>query len=98
MDLGGIGGILVASHLVGEQMRRVVDGPDHAAEEKALLPLYQALSVAPAAASMKAALKLLGHDVGPPRLPLVEPDADEVEVDPLGARIPGPAREGLTAT
>ena len=27
MDLGGTGGILVASHLVGEQMRRVVDGP-----------------------------------------------------------------------
>ena len=80
MELGGVGGILVASHLVGEQMRRVVDGPDHVGEEKALLPLYRALSVAPAAASMKAALKLLGHDTGPPRLPLVEPDADEVEV------------------
>ncbi len=80
MELGGVGGILVASHLVGEQMRRVVDGPDHVGEEKALLPLYRALSVAPAASSMKAALKLLGHDTGRPRLPLVEPDADEVEV------------------
>jgi len=77
MGLGGTGGILVASHLVGEQMRRVVDGDSQA--EEALLPLYEALSVAPAAASMKTALGLLGHPVGKPRLPLVEPGADAVD-------------------
>lgn len=77
MGMGGTGGILVASHLVGQQMRRVVDG-DAGAEEP-LLPLYKALSVAPAASSMKAALKLTGRDVGTPRLPYVEPDPDEVD-------------------
>ena len=31
LELGGCGGILVASHLVGEQMRRMVDEPEHRA-------------------------------------------------------------------
>ena len=74
LDMGGTGGILVASHLVGEQMRRMIDEPDHRHEiQDGLKPLYEALSVAPLAASIKAALKLLGRDVGSPRLPLVEP-------------------------
>ncbi len=77
MELGGTGGILVASHLVGERMRQIVDG-DSGAQET-LLPLYKALSVAPAAAAMKAALGMLGHDVGAPRLPIVEPQPDELE-------------------
>jgi len=29
LDLGGCGGVLVASHVVGEQMRRMVDEPEH---------------------------------------------------------------------
>ena len=28
LDLGGAGGILVASHLVGPQMRRMIDEPE----------------------------------------------------------------------
>src|SRR5919106_2726651 len=32
MDLGGAGGILVASHLVGREMRRIVDEPEHRQE------------------------------------------------------------------
>ena len=81
LDMGGTGGILVASHLVGPQMRRMVDEPDnrHGIQDE-LKPVYEALSVAPLAASVKASLKLLGRDVGPPRLPLVEPNSDEVAV------------------
>jgi 4-hydroxy-tetrahydrodipicolinate synthase len=67
----------VASNLVGSEMRRIVDEPAARGElEASLLPLYEALSVAPLAASVKAALGMMGHDVGGPRLPLV-PASDE---------------------
>lgn len=79
LDLGGSGGILVASHIVGSRMRRMIDEPEsRAGLEQELLPLYEALSVAPAAASVKAAMRLLGHELGGPRLPLVEPDESDV--------------------
>jgi len=80
LDLGGRGGILVASHLAGEEMRRMIDEPDerHAIEES-LLPLYDALAVAPACISAKAALNLLGHEVGGVRLPMVEATSGELE-------------------
>jgi 4-hydroxy-tetrahydrodipicolinate synthase len=78
LDLGGSGGILVASHLVGAQMRRMVDEPDrrHAIEAE-LTPLYDALALAPACISVKAALSLLGHDVGGLRLPMIEASEQE---------------------
>jgi len=80
LDLSGSGGILVASHLVGEQMRRMIDEPDERnAIERGLLPLYDALAVAPACISTKAALNLLGHDVGGVRLPMVEATSSELE-------------------
>jgi 4-hydroxy-tetrahydrodipicolinate synthase len=78
LDMGEAGGILVASHIVGPEMRRMVDEPgERAAIHESLLPVFAALSVAPAAVSTKAALKLLGHDVGRPRLPYVEADERE---------------------
>ncbi len=79
LDLGGTGGILVASHLAGREMRRMIDEPDRREElERELLPFYAALSVAPAAASVKAALRMLGRDVGDPRLPIVAPTQSEL--------------------
>jgi 4-hydroxy-tetrahydrodipicolinate synthase len=78
LDMGEAGGILVASHIVGPAMHRMVDEPgERAAIHESLLPVFAALSVAPAAISTKAALKLLGHDVGAPRLPYVEADERE---------------------
>ena len=78
LDMGEAGGILVASHIVGPEMRRMVDEPgERAAIHESLLPVYAALSVAPAAVSTKAALNLLGHEVGRPRLPYVEADERE---------------------
>jgi 4-hydroxy-tetrahydrodipicolinate synthase len=81
MDLGGAGGILVASHLVGREMRRVVDEPDRRHEiEDGLRDLYKALTVTTNPIPVKAALNLAGHDVGGLRLPLVEADEEETTV------------------
>ncbi len=81
LDLGEAGGILVASHLFGEEMRRMVDEPDRRREvDRSLSDVYRDLSIAPLACSTKAALNLLGFDVGTPRLPYVELDEDEIGV------------------
>ena len=78
LDMGGAGGILVASNLVGAEMRRLIDEPDRRAEiQDSLKPLYDALAVAPLAASTKAALNMLGHDVGGTRLPIVDLSEEE---------------------
>ena len=81
MDLGGAGGILVASHLVGGEMRRIVDEPERRHEiEDGLRDLYKALTVTTNPIPIKAALNLAGHDVGGLRLPLVEADEAETAV------------------
>ena len=81
LRLGGAGGICVASHIAGRQMREMVtaaragdlDRTD--AIDRELQPLYDALSITTNPIPLKAALNLLGHDVGGLRLPLVEADA-----------------------
>jgi 4-hydroxy-tetrahydrodipicolinate synthase len=81
MDLGGTGGILVASHLVGRQMRRILDEPDSRGEiEDGLSDLYKALTITTNPIPVKAALNMTGHDVGRLRLPLVEATEDEKAV------------------
>lgn len=81
MDLGGTGGILVASHLVGREMRRILDEPEHRHEiEDGLRDLYGALTVTTNPIPIKAALELAGHDVGGLRLPLVEASEEEKAV------------------
>jgi 4-hydroxy-tetrahydrodipicolinate synthase len=78
LEMGGAGGILTSSHLVGPEFRRMVDEPDQrAAIHASLLPVFKALGVAPLAVSIKAALNLLGVRAGHVRLPYV--DADEAE-------------------
>lgn len=81
LDLGEPGGILVASHLFGEQMHRMVDEPEHRREiDRSLADAYRDLSVAPLACSVKAALNLIGIRAGAPRLPYVELVDDELAV------------------
>jgi 4-hydroxy-tetrahydrodipicolinate synthase len=81
MDLGGSGGILVASHLVGREMRRVIDEPDSRREiEGGLRDLYEALTVTTNPIPVKAALNMAGHDVGGLRLPLLEATSEEKAV------------------
>jgi 4-hydroxy-tetrahydrodipicolinate synthase len=78
LDLGEPGGILVASHLFGEEMHRMVDEPERRREiDQGLHDAYRDLGVAPLACSVKAALNMLGLGVGGPRLPYVELDERE---------------------
>ncbi len=78
MDMGGAGGIVVASHLVGREMRRIIDEPDRRQEiEDGLRDLYRALTVTTNPIPIKTALQLAGHDVGGLRLPLVEASEEE---------------------
>ncbi len=81
LDMGGAGGILVASHIVGPEMRRMVDEPENREQiEAGLQDVYSALGVGPLVMTTKAALNMLGRPVGKPRLPLVEADEAELSV------------------
>ncbi len=78
LDIGGAGGICVASHVVGPEMRRMYDEPEARAEiDASLQEIYAAMFVTASPAPVKAALAMLGHDAGPLRLPLVECDDAE---------------------
>jgi 4-hydroxy-tetrahydrodipicolinate synthase len=94
LELGGCGGICVASHLVGDEMRRMVDEPEHRAEiDASLRDVYAAMGVTTNPIPVKAALELAGHPVGGLRLPLVE--ADEGERDQIRSVL---ERHGLLAS
>ncbi|HEX6228180.1 MAG TPA: 4-hydroxy-tetrahydrodipicolinate synthase [Solirubrobacterales bacterium] len=87
LELGGAGGILVASHLVGPQMREMWDAAqagdlDRAREIDATLrPLYEGLAVTTNPIPIKAALEMTGAiPSGGLRLPLVRADQREAEV------------------
>jgi 4-hydroxy-tetrahydrodipicolinate synthase len=91
LDMGGAGGILVASHVVGDEMRRMVDEPARRAEiDASLRDVYSTLFMTASPTCTKAALNLLGHDVGGLRLPLVE--ATEAELAQVRAML---ERHGL---
>src|SRR5215207_5455564 len=80
LDQGGAGGICVASHVVGDEMKRLFDEPDARAEiDAGLRDVYSTLFLTASPTCTKAALNLLGHEVGSCRLPMVE--ADEHELD-----------------
>jgi len=92
LDLGEAGGICVASHIVGPEMRRMIDEPERRAElDASLRDVYETLFLTASPTCTKAALNLLGHDVGTLRLPMVE--ADEAETAAVRAML---ERHGLT--
>ncbi len=81
LDMGGAGGILVASHIVGDQMRMMVDRPAERAQiDESLRDVYETLFLTSSPTCVKAALNLLGLRAGGLRLPLVEADEEEVAV------------------
>jgi 4-hydroxy-tetrahydrodipicolinate synthase len=91
LDMGGAGGILVASHVVGDEMRRMVDEPETRAEvDASLRDVYETLFITSNPICVKAALNLLGLRAGGLRLPLVE--ADEAEKQAVRAML---ERHGL---
>lgn len=82
LEMGGAGGICVASHLFGEEMHRMVDEPEHRREiNQSLEDVYRDMAVGPLACATKAALHLLGVlPIPAPRLPYVELDEPELDV------------------
>jgi 4-hydroxy-tetrahydrodipicolinate synthase len=82
-EIGGAGGITVSSHLVGEQMKdlyeaaRAGDVERSRAIDAELADVYRTLFIAPAPATVKAALEMLGFEPSGVRLPLVEVDDAE---------------------
>jgi len=83
-ELGGTGGICVHTHVVGPQVKelvtRVREGDHEGARriEQETAPALEILKVQTNPIAIKAALNLLGHDVGGLRLPLVEATEDEI--------------------
>jgi 4-hydroxy-tetrahydrodipicolinate synthase len=84
LELGGAGGILVASHLVGAQMREMWDAAQAGDLERArqidsgLRQLYDSLGVTTNPIPVKAALAMLGLiPTDRLRLPLVSADAEQ---------------------
>jgi len=83
VELGGRGGVCVHTHVVGPQVRQLVDlfraGDLEGARrvEAETAPALDILKVVVNPIAIKAALNLLGHEVGGLRLPLVEATEDE---------------------
>ncbi len=83
LEIGGTGGILVASHLVGPEMRELYEAAsegdlDRAREIDARIqPIYEATTVTSNPIPVKAALEMLGIVSGRVRLPHVEADDEQ---------------------
>jgi 4-hydroxy-tetrahydrodipicolinate synthase len=84
VELGGRGGVCVHTHLVGPQVKELIrlaregdlDGARRLDAE--LAPAYELIGVVTGPIQIKAALGLIGQDVGGLRLPLVEASEDEL--------------------
>jgi 4-hydroxy-tetrahydrodipicolinate synthase len=83
LEFGGAGGILVAAHVVGDQMRAMYDAAQENDFERAreidaeLTPVYEGLSVTTNPIPLKAALEMLGLAPDRLRLPLVSADPEQ---------------------
>jgi 4-hydroxy-tetrahydrodipicolinate synthase len=83
LSIGGEGVVSVASHVVGDEMQKMIKAffaGDYRTAQKwhhTLLPLMKGLFMAPSPAPVKTALQLTGLDVGSVRLPLVPLTAEE---------------------
>jgi len=83
LEFGGGGGICVASHIVGDQMRAMWDAAQAGDLERAreidaeITPAYEATSVTTNPIPLKAALAMLGLCEDRLRLPLVSADEEQ---------------------
>lgn len=99
LSMGGYGAVSVLSHLVGRQIQAMYDAWEAGDTAKAgeiqvrLAPLVKAMFLVGNPVPVKWALNEIGFRVGPPRLPLAEPDdalqeqiravLDNTELDPI---------------
>jgi len=85
MSVGGAGVISVAAHVVGRRLKTMVDDyvqgriSEAAKTHQELLPLFKVLFITANPIMVKAALQLLGFEVGSLRLPLVEATSEQHE-------------------
>jgi 4-hydroxy-tetrahydrodipicolinate synthase len=102
LEIGGRGGVCVHTHVVGpqvkEMIRRFREGDAEGAKQidEELAPAYELLGVVTGPIQIKAALNMVGQDVGGLRLPLVEASDDEKAqirdcLERLGALAPATA-------
>lgn len=86
LSIGGHGVVSVASHVVGNEMNEMINAFINGEVNKAaslhreLLPLMNALFIAPNPTPVKAALEMIGLNVGTVRLPLVPLSEKEEEI------------------
>jgi 4-hydroxy-tetrahydrodipicolinate synthase len=86
LEVGGTGGILVASHVVGAEMRAMYEAFQAGDSARAheidgeLKPIYEALTVTSNPIPVKAALEMLGVVDGRARLPIVPASQQERSV------------------
>jgi 4-hydroxy-tetrahydrodipicolinate synthase len=86
LELGGAGGIFVFTHIVGSRVKELIgrfregDRDGAAAIEEELRPVVEALAATTNPIPVKAALNMLGFEVGGLRLPLVEATEEEKTV------------------
>jgi 4-hydroxy-tetrahydrodipicolinate synthase len=85
LEVGGLGGVCVHTHVVGQQVKEMVrlfrsgDVEGARSLDEEIRPSIDLLRVAPNPIAIKCALNLLGHEVGGLRLPLVEASDEERE-------------------
>ena len=106
VERGGYGVVAVASHLVGRQMRQIIqlslDGASSRAKEidDSLQALYRDLFIISNPIPIKHALNYLGFNIGQCRLPLCEADeksaaAIEATVRDITVDLPVPSAAGI---
>src|ERR671937_458626 len=84
LELGGVGGVCVHTHVVGPQVKAMIrafragDAETARRIDEELEPAYELLKIQTNPIAIKAALNLLGHDVGDLHLPLVPADEREI--------------------
>ena len=85
LALGSVGGICVHTHVWGDQTKEMVRrwraGDEEGAKSlnEAMQPAFDLLKITTNPIPIKAAMNLLGHDLGGYRLPMVEPTDAELE-------------------
>ncbi|WP_062197911.1 4-hydroxy-tetrahydrodipicolinate synthase [Massilibacterium senegalense] len=86
LSIGAVGVISVASHVIGNEMSKMVklfkEGhlKEAASMHQKLLPVMRTLFIAPSPAPVKAALQMKGLDVGSVRLPIIPLSKEEREL------------------
>jgi 4-hydroxy-tetrahydrodipicolinate synthase len=84
LELGGEGGVCVHTHVWGRQTKEMVtryksgDAAGAKALNDEMAPAFELLKIQTNPIPIKAAMNLLGHELGGYRLPMVEPTDDEL--------------------